>query len=139
MRLELYQQETAQIARRQLDVLDEVSELIGKGKKFNQLEHNGILHALQILMENSIGKAKHLIKLTSGTVPLSAYDAFSQLCLTGHIVEEDIEKWNNAIGLRNKIVHDYMNIRMDIVLELVEQKGYRFIGDFLLKPIPTKP
>lgn len=47
--------------------------------------------------------------------------------------------WNNAIGLRNRIVHDYMNIRMDIVLALVRDEGYRFIVDFLLSPIfPAK-
>ena len=138
MRLKLYQQETAQIAQRQLSVLDEVAVQIQQGKSLTQLEQNGILHALQVLTENAIGKAKHLIKSTDRIVPLSAYDAFSLLSDSGHIAAEDLKKWHRAIGLRNKIVHDYMNIRMDIVLELVEKRDHHFIGDFLLKPITTE-
>jgi uncharacterized protein YutE (UPF0331/DUF86 family) len=138
VRLELYQQETAQIAQRQLSVLDEVAEQIQQGKILSPLEQNGVLHALQVLTENAIGKAKHLIKSTDRIVPLSDYDTFSLLSDTGHIAPEDLENWHRTIGLRNKIVHDYMNIRMEIVLELVEKRDYRFIGEFLLQPITTK-
>jgi uncharacterized protein YutE (UPF0331/DUF86 family) len=43
------------------------------------LEQSGVLHALQILIENSIGKAKHLLKQANKLVPVSAYDAFASL------------------------------------------------------------
>ena len=40
---------------------------------------------------------------------------------------------NGRMG--NRIVHDYMNIDMLRVLELVKKEQYRFITDFLLAPI----
>ncbi len=39
------------------------------------------------------------------------------------------------IGIRNRIVHDYMNIDMGVILDLVRDERYRFIVDFLLSPI----
>ena len=58
MRLDLYQAETAQIATEQEALLDEARlKLIG-GITLSGLEQNGVLHALQVLIENAIGKAR---------------------------------------------------------------------------------
>lgn len=35
----------------------------------------------------------------------------------------------------NRIVHDYMNVDMQLVADLVIQDKHHFIGDFLLRPI----
>jgi len=118
MRLDLYQAETALIAQEQ-----------------SRLEQNGVLHAIQMLVENAIGKSKQLLKATGKQVPLSAYDSFLGLAELGTIKNGDLDAWNAAIGLRNRIVHDYMNIDMQRVLELVKNGQYRFITDFLLEPI----
>jgi uncharacterized protein YutE (UPF0331/DUF86 family) len=47
----------------------------------------------------------------------------------------ELPAWNAAIGLRNRIVHDYMNIDMTLVMNLVKVEQYRFVTDFLLQPI----
>jgi len=36
------------------------------------------------------------------------------------------------IGLRNRIVHDYMNVDMDKILTLVSQGHYALLLDFLM-------
>jgi len=51
------------------------------------------------------------------------------------ISREQLNSWNRAVGLRNRIVHDYMNIQMELVLELVSKGDYQFVVDFLLQPI----
>lgn len=48
---------------------------------------------------------------------------------------ESLPAWNAVIGLRNWIVHGYMNVDMSKVLELVAPRGDKFITDFLLKAI----
>ena len=58
MRLDLYQAETARIAAEQTAILDEAQHILASGKKLSGLEQNGILHALQVLIENAIGKVK---------------------------------------------------------------------------------
>ena len=135
MRLELYQAETARIATKQTALLDEAQHILASGKTLSQLEQNGVLHALQVLVENAIGKAKQLLKAANEPVPVSAYDAFDSLARRGEINQADLEQWNSAIGLRNRIVHNYMNIDMNLVFQLINQKQYQFLTDFLCNPI----
>jgi len=135
MRLELYQAETARIATEQTALLNEAQQILASGKELSRLEQNGVLHALQVLIENSIGKAKQLLKAANESVPVSAYDAFDSLVRRGEIKQADLEKWNSVVGLRNRIVHDYMNIDMKLVYQIIIQKQYLFITDFLCKPI----
>jgi uncharacterized protein YutE (UPF0331/DUF86 family) len=98
----------------------------------SRLEQNGVLHALQVLFENAIGKAKHLIKAAGEPVPVSAYDSFRALARILGLSAQELEQWNAIIGLRNRIVHDYMNLDMRRVLQVVESGGYAFVVDFLL-------
>jgi uncharacterized protein YutE (UPF0331/DUF86 family) len=45
---------------------------------------------------------------------------------------QELEQWNAIIGLRNRILQDYMNLDMRRVLQVVESGGYTFVVDFLL-------
>ncbi len=47
MRLDLYQVETAQIARELSSLLDEARQQLLAGGMLSRLEQNGVLHALQ--------------------------------------------------------------------------------------------
>ncbi len=135
MRLDVYQEETAQIARYQSEILTEARNKLTSGINLSRLEQNGVLHALQILVENAIGKTKHLLKAANREIPVSAYDAFVVLADAGLISREQLNNWNRAVGLRNRIVHDYMNIQIEVVMELVSKGDYQFVVDFLLQPI----
>ena len=137
MRLDLYQSETALIAQEQSALLDEARATLLAGGTLSRLEQNGVLHAIQVLVENGIGKAKQLLKASAKQVPLSAYDSFLGLAELGILKTGDLTLWNAAIGLRNRIVHDYMNIDMHRVLDLVKNGQYRFITEFLMAPITT--
>jgi len=79
MRLELYQAETARIAAEQAALLTQARQIFAQGRTLTALEQSGVLHALQVLIENAIGKAKQLLKAHNEPVPVSAYDAFAAL------------------------------------------------------------
>ncbi len=85
MRL-LYQAETAQIAGEQSSLLDEARQKVQVGETLSRLEENGVLHALQMLIENAIGKAKQILKVKGEPVPVSAYDALAALVRIGVII-----------------------------------------------------
>lgn len=138
MRLDLYQAETARIAAEQMALLNQAREVLAQGRSLTKLEQSGLLHALQILIENSIGKAKQILKARNVPVPVSAYDAFAALVGQGEVETAQLQAWNAVTGLRNRIVHDYMNIDMNRVLEFVQTDQDRFIVEFLLKPIAEK-
>ncbi|WP_334134043.1 type VII toxin-antitoxin system HepT family RNase toxin [Tepidimonas sp.] len=133
MRLDLYQAETERIAAEQAAVLDEARRILASGRPMTRLEDNGLLHALQVLIENAIGKAKQWLKAQGRVVPVSAYDAFAALADAGFIDAEDLPRWNALVGVRNRIVHDYMNIDRDRIHELVRQEADRFVLAFLLR------
>jgi uncharacterized protein YutE (UPF0331/DUF86 family) len=135
MRLELYQAETARIATEQSALLALAKQRLVDGLALSPLEQGGVLHALQVLIENAIGKAKQLLKSQDEAVPVSAYDAFAALARREFISQDQLPAWNAIIGLRNRIVHDYMNIDMQRVQELVAMGRYEFVTVFLLKPI----
>ncbi|MFM9972310.1 MAG: type VII toxin-antitoxin system HepT family RNase toxin [Burkholderiales bacterium] len=135
MRLDLYLAETARVAHEQSSLLDEARKRILAGQALNRLEESGVLHALQVLVENAIGKAKHTVKSCNAPVPVSAYDAFASLKQLGKLAGGSIEEWNSIIGLRNRIVHDYMSIDMALVLGLVREERYRIVTKFLMQPI----
>ena len=135
MRLDLYQAETAQIASEYSSLLDEARQQLSAGATLSRLEQNGVLHALQVLIENAIGKAKQILKAKGELVPVSAYDALAALARLRVIAEADLQAWNAAIGLRNRIVHEYMNIDIERVLELVRTDQHRFVTEFLLDPL----
>ncbi len=138
MQLELYQQETERLARDLQAMLDEVAERLHQQQSLSALEQAGVLHALQVLTENSIGKAKLWIKQRNLVVPASGYDAFAQLHRDRHIDDQAMKNWTAAIGLRNRIVHDYLNVDMSIVEALVKEHKYQLQVQFLLTPIPPK-
>ena len=135
MRLDLYQAETARIASEQSALLAVAKQRLVDGLALSPLEQSGVLHALQILIENAIGKAKQLLKAHDEAVPVSAYDAFAALARRGTLPQDQLPAWNAIIGLCNRIVHDYMNIDMQRVQELVAQGRHEFVTEFLLKPV----
>lgn len=100
MWLELYHAETARIATEQSALLDVAKQRLTEGLMLTPLEQNGVLHALQVLVENAIGKAKQLLKASGETVLISAYDAFSSLVRKGEIEQKQLTAWNAVIGLR---------------------------------------
>ena len=138
MRLDLYQAETARIAAEQKALLTQAKEIMRQRGTLSLLEQSGVLHALQVLTENTIGKAKQLLKAHNEPVPVSAYDAFAALARCGEIDPSTLPAWNAVIGLRNRIVHDYMNIDMGKVMEWVMSDSEKFIMEFLLKTIEDK-
>jgi Mlc titration factor MtfA (ptsG expression regulator) len=62
MYLELYQKETEKLAERNGKLLKELRNKLMQNPDFSLIEEQAMLHALQIIIENAIGKARHLLK-----------------------------------------------------------------------------
>ena len=137
MRLEIYAEETRRLASELGGVLAEVRQLLQAQHTLSKLEQSGALHAIQVLTENSIGKAKVILKSQGQTVPVSAYDAFSKLHALGYINADQLRDWTAAIGMRNRIVHEYLNVSMTVVEEIIVQQYYQLQIDFLIAEMPA--
>jgi len=135
MRTDLYHAETKRIAAQQGALLDEARSRLLASQHLTPLEQNGVLHGFQVLIENAIGKAKQQLKARGEEIPISAYDTFAALARIGLIPQENLSAWHGIIGLRNRIVHDYMNVDMDRILTLLQQGRHAFLVEFLMTPL----
>lgn len=134
MKIVLYQAETEKICRFHQSILDEARQRLEVGDNFSDMEKLGIIHALQVLIENAVGKAKHLLKIKQQVIPVSAYDVFQLLQQINLISDVEKKQWDKTIGFRNTVVHEYMNVSEEIVFTIVRKREYQFTLDFLNKP-----
>lgn len=134
---DIYQAECERIANQQAAALDDAKLRLQAHALLTPLEQGGVLHAVQVLAENAIGKTKHWLKALGQPVPISAHDAFESLHLQGCISQQDLNEWRAIVGLRNRIVHDYLNVDPSFINGLVLQNKHHFIADFLRQKVSS--
>jgi len=110
------------------------SELCGltdilASRALSQYEYRAAERTLQILIEASIGISKHWCKQIYQVAPANAYQAFERLAQHG-IEEVANTQWKQIIGMRNALVHDYLNIDHSIIEHLIKTKKYQSLLDF---------
>lgn len=104
------------------------SDLLGlteiiQQRNLNRYEYRAAERTLQILIEACIGIAKHWNYALSKTAPADAYSAFEALSQQGVEGLEEVE-WKKIIGMRNALVHDYLNIEPEIIRALIRSARY---------------
>ncbi|GAB2798443.1 hypothetical protein GCM10027040_26410 [Halomonas shantousis] len=83
---------------------------------------------LQLLTETCIGIAKQTLKARDTAVPNDARQTFAKLQALG--MDNSGTPWNRVVGLRNALVHDYLNLDADIVIGIIRQRHYQQLLDF---------
>ncbi len=118
--------------------LDELkSELQGltdiiRQRDLSRYEYRAAERALQILIEACIGIAKHWTYALYQTAPADAYTAFERLSQHGIDGINDVE-WRKIIGMRNALVHDYLNIEPEIIRSVIKKTAYDDLLAFAFK------
>ncbi len=83
---------------------------------------------LQLLIEACIRIAKQRLKSLAMVVPSDACQAFHKLQSQGH--DSSQTPWNKVIGLRNALVHDYLDLDAEIVKGVIRNRDYRSLLAF---------
>jgi uncharacterized protein YutE (UPF0331/DUF86 family) len=110
--------------------LDEISELSLSANLSNR-DFYAAERLLQVLTEACIGIAKHWVKLLNKTAPVDAYQVFEMLSGLGLLSQQELIGWKRIIGMRNALVHDYLNVDRQIVLGVLQQRAYRQLLAFI--------
>jgi len=106
--------------------VEELDELgtISQDRRWTRLEQRAAERSLQLLVEACIGVAKRWVKHLGLTVPLDAYPCFEKLAEKGLIAPHPPDAWRKIVGLRNVLVHDYLNVDPDVIRDVIEHKYY---------------
>lgn len=110
--------------------LEELNQIL-QTRNFSTFEYRACERSLQISIEVAIGVAKHWVKTTKGATPQDAYQSFELLSQQGAISLEQLTNWRKVIGLRNALVHDYLNIDPSIVRSVISNRYYQDIYSFI--------
>lgn len=92
-------------------------------RALSNLEYRAAERTLQVSIEACIGVAKHWAKAWASHTPQDAYQAFEILAQRGELSPDTLIGWRKIIGLRNALVHDYLNIDPEIIRSVIAQ-GY---------------
>ena len=101
-------------------------------RDLSQYEYRASERTLQMLIEACIGIAKHWSYGLTRAAPADAYTAFEKLSQQGVKGVRDVE-WRKIIGMRNALVHDYLNIEPEIIRAVIKQSTYKDLFVFAEK------
>mgnify|MGYP000241008099 CR=1 FL=1 len=109
-------------------LLELKSELQGltdiiKQRDLSRYEYRAAERTLQILIEACIGIAKHWAYALNNVAPADAYSAFEILSQQG-VASINKLAWRKVIGMRNALVHDYLNIEPEIIRVVINKATY---------------
>ncbi len=110
---------------RQLDSLSAIT------RPLSQMERSAAERSLQILVESAIGSAKHLNKKEGLPERLDSYQTIVQLTQELDIDSDYLPQLKGAIGMRNAIVHDYLNLDWELIQAVLDRQHYRRVADFV--------
>lgn len=108
--------------------LQQLSQLAQKPTGLTPLLHRAAERNLQLLTEACIGIAKRRLKALGAVAPSDARQAFTKLQSLGE--DDSNTPWGKVIGLRNVLVHDYLNLDASIVRDIIKQREYQSLLDF---------
>jgi len=130
--LESYIDAIQQHVNESVEDLDTLHELL-KQRAWTRVERKGAERLLQTLVEACIGISKHWLKQQQKVLPSDAYLVFEKLTELQLISADDSIEWKRIIGMRNAIVHDYLNLDEKLIKAIIVNKMYLKLQTFAIE------
>lgn len=102
---------------------------------FKSRDYRAAERLLQVFTELCIGLSKHWVKSLQGHSASDAYQSFRLLKEHGKMTSQELITWKKIIGMRNGLVHDYLNVDPMIVENIIREQYYTELDHFVDKAI----
>jgi len=113
-------------------LVSHLEQLANTERSLNQFESLAAERLLQVLIEACIGIAKHWVKHQGLGIATDANRAFVLLEQSGQWTDKELD-WRKIIGMRNALVHDYLNIDQQVILDVVNNRRFKELAEFAFK------
>lgn len=130
--LALYLAEARKHSARYLQELNELRDDL-ENNNFKRRDYRALERLLQVFTELCIGLSKHWVKSLQSQSAIDAYQSFMALRENGEISNDELVRWRKIIGMRNGLVHDYLNIDLVIIEDVLRQGHYLELDKFSCK------
>jgi uncharacterized protein YutE (UPF0331/DUF86 family) len=118
-----------QVAQHQAG-LDELSGALAvRPLTFN--ERNAAERGLQVMVEMAVGCSKHLLKARQLPVPAEARAALERVYERLALNEPPLAIMRGAIGMRNAIIHDYLNLDWQRLEAVLADRKYHEVARYI--------
>jgi len=97
-------------------------------KPLSAIEYRALERNLQLLVEACIGLAKRVLKGHGCIPPSEARKVFEKLAANG--LDNSPIEWTKVIGMRNAIVHDYLDIDAARITTVLKNRDYLKLFEF---------
>lgn len=94
-------------------------------------ERNAVERSLQVLVEMAVGCSKHVLKARGRPVPSEARTAVERVYEMLGITDPPADVLRGAVGMRNAIIHDYLNLDWGLVQEVLRTRRYTMIARYI--------
>ncbi|WP_017347595.1 type VII toxin-antitoxin system HepT family RNase toxin [Pantoea sp. A4] len=118
------------VKNKQLYAELEQLRIVVENRALSALEQRAAERVLYLAILSALGIAKHWAKKPAWFAPQDAYQAFEILVQKGNQPMESLTSWRKVIGLRNALVHDYLNTDPEIVRSVIGQGYYEQLFTF---------
>lgn len=95
------------------------------------LERTAAERSVQILVEAAISAAKHAGRKLDLPERGDAASSITQLLENYPLENVSPQEMKGAVGMRNAIVHDYLNLDWELIQTVIQQRQYRKLGLFV--------
>lgn len=110
--------------------LDEL-QLKAQTRPLDFIERNSVERSLQVIVEAAIGCAKHFLKSRNKPVPAEARAAIERVYEILALTEPAVQEMRGAIGMRNAIIHDYLNLDWAYIDKVLLGRKYLNVRAFV--------
>lgn len=110
--------------------LNELSD-ISHQRILSFAERTAVERSIQVLVETAIGCSKHFLKSKGKPVPSEARASIERVYEILSILKPDINQMRGAVGMRNAIIHDYLNLDWKKLEIILKENKYKNVNDYI--------
>ncbi|MEJ2680867.1 MAG: DUF86 domain-containing protein [Gammaproteobacteria bacterium] len=113
-----------------ISALNALSDTI-KNRPLTFNERSAVERSLQVVVEAAIGCSKHYLKQRGLPVPAQARVAVERVFEHKGISSVALASMRGAVGMRNAIIHDYLNLDWKIIEPVLIQRTYTLVQQYI--------